>query len=151
MNIELTQAIKASQERIAKKDAAVMVNGDVLFTVAGGPVQVLALISICKTANGATASTIKYVATPTVGTATDISAASASLANAAAGASVCLDGTSFATAATLSATGPNIATNNSSVIVPEGTIKVTVAVGSTTGTWEHYLRYKPLANGVVVS
>lgn len=139
------------QERVAKKTAATIVNGQVLFTIAGGPVEVLGLVSICETANDATASTLQYSATPTVGAATTISGASASLANAAAGASVTLAGTALATAALLNAGGPNLIANPGTIMVPAGTLTAVVAVGSTTGTWAHYLRFKPLATGVTVS
>ena len=129
-----------------------MVNGDTLFTVAGGPIQVLALVSICATANDATASTLQYSATPTAGAATAISAASASLASAAIGASVTLIGTALSTAALLSAGGPNLCmTNMGGILVPAGTVKAVIGVGSTTGTWAHYIRYKPLAVDVTVS
>lgn len=140
------------QERVAKKTAATMTNGQTLFTVAGGPIIVLGLVSICETANDGTASTLQYSATPTVGSAQTISAASASLASAAAGASVSLIGTSLTTAALLGANGPNLGmTNMGGIMVPAGTITAVIGVGSTTGTWAHYLRYKPLATGVTVS
>jgi hypothetical protein len=37
------------------------------------------------------------------------------------------------------------------MIVPAGIIEMTIAVGSTTGTWRHYLRYRPMARGIVVT
>jgi hypothetical protein len=132
------------------KPAAVMANNDVLFTVKGGPVLVEALISECVTANDGTASTLKYVAVPTVGTATDLCAASASLASAAAGATVAAKLDALATAAALNANGPGIGPGGGSVIVPPGTIKAGIGVGSTTGTWRHYIRYRPLAAGAIV-
>ena len=139
------------QERVAKKAAAVMVTGGTLFTIAGGPIQVIGLVSICETGNDGTASTLQYNSTPTAGSATTFSGASASLANALAGATVTLAGTALATAALLSATGANLIANPGTIVVPAGTITSTIAVGSTTGTWAHYLRYKPLATGVTVS
>lgn len=138
------------QERVAVKAAATIVNAQTLFTVAGGPIKIEALWSECVTANDATASTLQYSATPTVGAATTISGASASLANAAAGASVALAGTALATAALLAANGPNLIANPGTVVVPAGTITAVVGVGSTTGTWRHYIRYRPLAVGVTV-
>lgn len=79
--------------QVAYKSAAVMTNGDTLFTISGGPILVEALWSECVTANDATASTLQYSSTPTTGSAQTISGASASLAEAAAGASVSLIGT----------------------------------------------------------
>lgn len=140
------------QQRVAVKAAAVMVNNDTLFTVAGGPISVLAIWSECVTANDATASTLQYSATPTVGSAQTLSGASASIASAAAGASVSLIGTALSTAALYNASGPNLGMSGAgSIIVPAGTIKAVVGVGSTTGTWRHYIRYMPLAVGVTVS
>lgn len=141
----------ALQERVALKSAAVMTNGLTLFTVAGGPIEIMALVSICATANDATASTLQYSVTPTVGSAQTISGASASLANATAGASVTLAGTALATAALYNANGPNLIANPGTIMAPAGTITAVIGTGSTTGTWTHYIRYKPLAVGVTVS
>lgn len=146
-------AIKAKtdlNEDVALKAAAVMVDNDVLFTVTGGPIKVLGLWSECVTANDATASTLVYKATPTAGSEQTLSAASASLANAAAGASISLIGTALTTAALLNANGPTLGMT-APMIVPAGTIAVDIATGSTTGTWRHYLRYEPLATGVTVA
>lgn len=139
------------QERVALKAAATITNGQTLFTVAGGPIIVIGLASICATTNDGTASTLQYSATPTSGSPQTISAASGSLAAAAAGASVTLAGTALSTAALLNANGPNLIANPGTVLVPAGTITAVVGVGSTTGTWAHYLRYRPLATGVTVS
>jgi len=139
------------EERVVKKAAATMVDGQTLFTVTGGPIEIVGLVSICETGNDATASTLQYNATPTTGSAQTISAASSSLANAAAGASVTLAGTALTTAALLNANGPNLIANPGTIMVPIGTIDIVVGTGSTTGTWAHYLRYKPLATGVTVA
>ena len=139
------------QERVALKAASAITNGQTLFTIAGGPIQIMALGSVCATGNDATASTLQYNVTPTSGSAQTISGASASLANATAGASVTLAGTALSTAALLNANGPNLIANPGTIFAPAGTLTAVVAVGSTTGTWAHYIRYKPLAVGVTVS
>ena len=133
----------------------VMVNADTLFTITGGPIIIYGIVSICITANDATASTLQYQANPTVGSAKTISAATASLASATAGSTVSLNQTSLATAPDIvtAANGgvaiqPNVANR---MIVPAGTIKAVVGVGSTTGTWQHFLSYAPLAPGVTIS
>jgi hypothetical protein len=64
---------------------------------------------------------------------------------------VTLAGTALSTAALLNANGPNLIANPGTIVVPAGTITAVVGTGSTTGTWAHYLRYRPLANGAVVS
>ena len=136
----------------AVKAAAVMVNGNTIFTVTGGPILIQALVSLCITGNGATASTLQYSVTPTVGAgAQTISAASASLANAAAGASVTLAGTALSTAALYNANGPNLIANPGTIFCPAGTITMVIGTGSTTGTWEHHMLYYALGDGVVVS
>lgn len=139
------------QESVATSATATMVNGNTIFTVAGGAIKVEALYSICVSANDATASTVQYQAAPTIGSAQTISAASTSVANAAAGATITLAGTALATAALYNANGPNLIANPGTILVPAGTIKVVIGVGSTTGTWKHVIRYKPLAVGVTVS
>lgn len=131
--------------------AAVISNNLALFTVTGGPVQILSLVSICQTANDATASTLQYESTGTLGATTQtISGASAALTSAAAGESVVLQGTALSTAPVLNANGAGIQAVPASIIVPAGSIKAVVGVGSTTGTWKHFLRYAPLAPGATV-
>lgn len=137
-------------ESVANTQAKVMVTADIIFTVSA-PVMLVSLFSECLTANDATASTLQYQAVPTVGTATTISGASASLASAVAGTLVVLNGTTLATAPDLVAVGVGFgAVITRSIIVPAGTIKLVVGVGSTTGTWKHYIRYQPLAAGAYV-
>lgn len=134
---------------------AVMVNGNTLFTVAGGPIQILALQSVCVTANDATASTLQYSSSPTVGSATVFSGASAALTSATAGTSVTLNATSLATAPDIvaaSSGGISLGANvGNKIIVQAGTITAVIGTGSTTGTWKHYISYIPLAPGVTVT
>lgn len=138
-------------EKCVSTAAATIVSGTTQFTIAGGPIEIVDLVSICVTGNDGTASTLQWSADGTDGAATTITGASASLANALAGASVILQGTTLATAPTVNSAGPGInASGGVSIIVPAGILTTTVAVGSTTGTWKHFLRYKPLARGVTV-
>ena len=138
----------------ATSATAVMVNADTLFTVAGGPIAILALQSVCIAANGVTASTLQYQSVPTVGTAATISAASASLVSATAGTTVTLNATSLATApdiVTAANGGVSVGANVANrIIVQAGNIKAVIGVGSTTGTWKHYISYYALAPGVTV-
>lgn len=138
-------------EQSANTSAAVISNGLALFTIAGGPIQVLGIVSICNTANGATASTLQYSSTGTLGSTTQtISGASGSLASATAGTTVILQGAALSTAPTVNATAAGLA-ETTGIVVPAGSITAVVGVGSTTGTWTHYLRYKPLGKGVTVT
>lgn len=138
----------AAQEKCFATVPAVIVNGQVLFTVVGGPILIEEIVSICVTANDATASTLQYSSTPTVGSAKTISAASASLASATAGTTVRLNPTSLATApdiVTAANGGVSLgAAVANRIMVKDGTITAVVGVGSTTGTWKHCIRYQPL-------
>ena len=142
-------------ERAAESLTAVMVNATTVFTITGGPIQILELLSVCVTANDATASTMQWQSVPTVGTATTFSGASTTLASATAGTNVLLTPTALSTAPTIVTAAAGgvqlglVAQNH--IIVKEGTIKLVIGIGSTTGTWKHYIRYKPLSPGAMVN
>lgn len=137
--------------RTVESAAAVMVNGDTLFTIAGGPIEIIHLMSVCVTDNDETASTLQYSYTHAALGAATISAACGSLASVAAGSFVTLQKTALNTAALLATEGATIAsTGPSTIILQPGVIKAVIGVGSTTGTWKHYLTYRPLASGVTV-
>lgn len=127
----------------------VMVNGDTVFT-AVGDVEIIGLWSECITANNATASTLQWQITPTVGTATTISGASATLASLTAGATIVLDGGALATAPVINTGGPGLHTTLRGIIFQDGTLKSVVGVGSTTGTWKHYISYIPYESGAYI-
>lgn len=151
LNAVTTGALSV-QERVAVSGTKVMVNGDTLFTVAGGPIEIEGLWSECVTDNDGTASTLQYSVThATLGDVT-ISNASGSLASVGAGSHVTLQMTALSTAALLSTEGATIhATGPSKILMQPGAIKAVIGTGSTTGTWKHYLRYKPMAVGVTVT
>lgn len=139
-------------EGIAVSGAAVMSTGLNVFNVAGGPIAVLGLVSICETANDTTASTAQWATLSTLGAvAGTISGASASLASAAAGEILILQGNTLAAALLLEATGVGITAVPGSIVVQAGAINLTIGVGSTVGTWKHFLRYRPLAPGATVT
>lgn len=147
---------KNSDERCVETSAKVMVNGDTIFTIKNGPILIQELLSVCQTANNATASTLQYKSNPNGGaTAATISGASASLANAASRACVRLHPTALTTAPAViaaSAGGASLGLNvGNRVIVQDGTISIVIGVGSTTGKWKHYLRYRPLGPNVTVT
>lgn len=77
---------------------AALGNGTVIFTIAGGPIAILFLHSVCITDQGAAATTLQYSSSPTVGSATVFSGASASLSGVAAGSTVTLNRTALSTA-----------------------------------------------------
>lgn len=140
------------QDKCVVNTTAVLVNGTTLFTIAGGPIEILSLVARCVTANDGTASTLQWSADPTDGAAATFSGASASLASAAAGAMVVLNGTALSTAPTVNATGVGLGmTVFNGIVIGAGIITSVIGVGSTTGTWQMHLRYRPLARGVTVS
>lgn len=145
----------ANQDKAIVTVAAVMVNGTIIFTITGGPIQINQLHSICVAANDTTASTLQWQSAPTVGTATTITGASASLASATAGSVVTLNPTALSTAPGLVAAsaggvvlGADVANK---IIVQAGTLKTVIGVGSTTGTWRHCLHYTPLTPDSLVT
>ena len=137
-------------EKVVMHSAAVIADATAtIFTVAGGPIEVQNIISVCVSGNDATATLLKYTADPTNGSAVDLCAASATLASAAAGTIVNITGT-LANPAVIAANGVAIS-QAGKVVVPAGVIQTITSGGATTGTWTHHLYYKPLAKGVTVT
>lgn len=138
-------------DHVAKTTAKVMVTGDIIFNVIGD-VLIYSLLSECYTANNATASTLQYTGTNNTTAVTgNISAASASLASA-------VPGTS-ALALLGAVTNAPALTNGSGIgsfpwgairVPGNSSIKTVIGVGSTTGTWKHYIRWEPLEDGAIV-
>ena len=145
----------ASQEKCYTTATGTVANGAVLFTITGGPIKVLDIMSECITANAAVASTLQYSSTPTVGSATTISGASASLVSATAGTTVRLAPTALSTSPVVvaaSAGGVQLGTNVANYItVNAGTITAVVGVGTMTGTWRHHIRYAPLSPDSIIA
>lgn len=152
---EVLREIYDQQEKVVTTAAAVIANGtNTQFTIAGGPIEILTLLSVCVTANDGTASTLDWTVDPTDGAATTISGTSASLASLAAGNIVNINGV-LATNPIITTAGTAISQGSGGtgggIIAPVGVIQTIIAVGATTGTWTHHLRYKPLARGVTVT
>lgn len=143
--------IYAAQEKcVYQAVAAALVNGTTIFTVRGGPIQIVSIGAVCITANNATASTLQFSADGTNGSAATITGASATLANAAAGVIVLAVPGTLATAPAVYANGIGIA-GTVNIVVPAGIITNVVGVGSTTGTWRQFIRYIPLTPDSTVS
>lgn len=132
--------------------AAVMVTGTTIFTVTGGPIFIDELVSLSETLCDATASTLQWSADGTVGAAVTFTGASASLANFAAGGMAVCNFTAVTTAPDLITAGVGLASvKTRGIIVPAGIITTTIAVGSTTGTWNHFMRWRPMGPDVTVT
>lgn len=137
--------------KVAVSNAAVLVNGTTIFTISGGPIHITELISECITANDTTASTLRWSADGTLGSATTFTGASASLASAVAGTFLICDFTALTTAPAIVVPGVGLASvKTNGIIVPAGIITTTIGTGSSTGTWRHYMRYQPMKPGVRV-
>lgn len=137
--------------------AAILANGTVTWTVAGGPILIVALVSYSIVDSDAAACTLQWQADGTVGAATTFTGATTSTAGLIAGTVIYCDFTDLATAPVITQTagvalmGPTAATGGS-VIVPAGTIKMVIGgADSTTSTWKHFLAYVPLTDGVSVT
>ena len=148
----LVNGSNITTDHVAQTTAAVMSNGLTIFNVFGN-VQITSLVSECVTANDATASTLQYAFTSDNTTATTFSGASTTLASKTAGNVVALSASTLADVPALSANAAGVVLNTASrgVRFPSGAIKLTVGVGTTTGTWRHYLRYEPLEYGAYVT
>jgi hypothetical protein len=149
-----TSVADQSEKAIATVAAQTWVNGKDVFRITGGPIEVRSLVAVCVTANDTTASLVSWQADGTDGSAVAISGASLTIASAAAGAVVSALFTATSTATAIYASGVGIsraATTAAGMIVPAGIIEQVVATGSTTGTWRHYMRYRPLGPGIIVT
>lgn len=142
-------------ERCIEAPAQAPVDGAIIFTVTGGPIQILELISVCTVTNSGTATTIQWQSVPTAGSAATFSGASASLTSCVPGAALLLTPTALTTAPTIvlaSAGGVClglVAQNH--IIVQAGTIKTVVTNALASARWIHYLRFKPLGPSVQVN
>lgn len=133
-------------------NSKVMVNADVIFSIVG-EVVVLSLYSVCSTANNTTASTLQYSATNTATTTSQtISGATTTLASAAIGVAVVAQLSALATAPVISnASGAGIIPTAGMHLSGPTNITTVIGVGSTTGTWKHYVRYSPVTTGSYIT
>ena len=126
-----------------------------IFRVLGGRVLVHLLMGEVTTVIGAGATTMKWShkrlsnASAVVGTAVDLTAASASLANREVGATVVALGSGAA--GIISNAGASIATlGRNAFSLPQGQLYVTTADANTTGAFKYDLWYQPLEEGAYV-
>lgn len=128
-----------------------------IFTVAGnGPWKLLDLVSVCVTTNNTNAATQQWSFDGTLGSATTISAASASLASLVAGDMTVLDMTALSTAVRIISTttsgGLGAAAGHIGLYFNgPGVIQNIIGTAATTGTWNHFIRWRPLARGITIT
>lgn len=119
-----------------------------IFTIVGGPVEVINIEGLVVVALAATANLAKLTAVATGLTAVDLCAASADLTGAAVGTVLSITGT-LANAMVISANQTRIA-QATRVIVHPGIIRVNTTGTMATGTVKWSMRYAPLAAGAYV-
>lgn len=151
--LERLEDVIDQADKCVATGAGLLVTATTAFTVAGGPIHILYLLSICMVGADSTAATLQWSADGTAGSATTFTAASASRANQAAGDMIVCNFTALNTAPDLVANGvglgPVLARG---IIVPAGIITTTIGSGpTTTGTYRHYMRYRPIGPGVTVT
>jgi hypothetical protein len=146
---DLFQTGQQFQEVSYFSATAAMVNGATIFT-AVGDVQILNLYSDIVTPNDTTASTLQYAITPTGGSQTTISGTSSSLASLAVPATVVCLGGALATAPSVNPQGVGVGMAQAGIIFPSGIMTIVIGVGSTVGTWRHFIRYRPLMVGAYI-
>jgi hypothetical protein len=137
--------------------AAILTNGTTVFTVANGPIRIMDLVSYVIVGGDATAATLQWSADGTVGAATTFTGTSSALTSLAAGGIVYNNFTALTTAPVITQTagvalaGPTTSTGGG-VYVPAGIITMVIGSGPTvTATYQHFMRWMPLAQGVTVT
>ena len=120
-----------------------------LFTVSVGRILELAIIGEVTTEISNDATLAKWTGTPTVGTAVDLCANSASLASAAVGKLLVMTG-ALATGMTIANAGGALWQVTAHVIAP-GTIDITGTVQGVTGAVKFSIWYIPLDDGAYVT
>ncbi|HLF79643.1 MAG TPA: hypothetical protein VJB57_19350 [Dehalococcoidia bacterium] len=121
------------------------------FTVTGGRVMITSLIGEFTTAMDATATTLKFSAVPTVGTANNMCAVSAALTSAEIGALLSLDGV-IATALQVGvANSGSVGGMTKPQIVAAGTIDAVTATATAPGSAKWALTYIPIDEGAYVT
>jgi len=130
---------------------AVMATNTTLFRTTGD-ILVFAILAECYSANNATASTFQYsVTNNSTATSQTMTGASASLASAPIGTCVIAQLGALANAPTVTtASGVGVFPWGAVRISGNSSITITVGIGSTTGTWRHYIHFQQLEDGASV-
>lgn len=137
--------------QVARAAAAMPANGVTTpyFTVAGGRVIITSFVGVVTTVFEANATTLKFSAVPTAGTATDMCGASASLSGKEVGGMFSIDGTAITTALQSTNAG-NVGLMTKWIVVAAGTIDAVTATAENTGAASWKLTYIPLDDGAYV-
>lgn len=151
--LERLEDLIDQSEKCIASSAQLLVTGTTIFTIVGAPIFIPELVSVCQVASDSAASTLQWSADPTDGTAVTITGASASRANGVKGSAIICNFTALATAPDICAQGTGLASvKTNGVIVHPGILTTTIGTApTTTATYIHYLRFKPMGPGCVVT
>ncbi len=153
----LREVFDQEEKAIATVTAQVLTVGTATaFTVAGGAIEILNLGALCVTTNNTNAATIQWAFDGTNGSATTLSAASTSLASLVAGDLVYADLTLLTTVPIIMSTGTSAAlgptvTERKVYTNGPGILTFITGTANSTGTWNQFMRYRPLQRGVTVT
>lgn len=130
----------------------VMADDDTIFTIVGGPIEIISLFSKCITANNASATLVQYRGNPLSGLALTFSGLTASLQSLQPNSVFVFNPVSFTTSPAITFTsGVALGGSKNGILMPEGSIQLNVSVGPTTGTWKHFMSYRAMdKNSIVV-
>ena len=148
------EAIEDMMEKAVSAGAQIVTGGSVanIFTITGGPIEVISLIGEVTTAVSAHACAMKLIMDPTAGADTDM-CATIDINGFVINSWISLDGT-IASAAVQAIPGTALPLGigmDIPLILPPGTIDMNLANNNpTTGAITWYLRYKPLRVGITV-
>lgn len=148
------EAIEDMMGKAISTGAQIVTGGSVanIFTITGGPIEVVALVGEVTAAVSAHACAMKLIMDPTAGADTDM-CATIDINGFVINSWIFLDGT-IASAAVQAIPGTTLPLGigmDIPLILPPGTIDMNLANNNpTTGAITWYLRYKPLVTGITV-
>lgn len=148
------EAIEDMMGKAISTGAQIVTGGSVanIFTITGGPIEVVALVGEVTTAVSANPCAMKLIMDPTAGADTDM-CATVDIDGFVINSWISLDGTilNAAVQAIPGAALPLGIGMDIPLILPPGTIDMNLANNNpTTGAITWYLRYKPLVTGITV-
>ncbi len=153
----LREVYQQSERAISTVTAQVLTSGTATaFTVAGGAIEILALGALCVTTNNTNAAQLQWAFDGTNGSSTTITGASTTLASLVAGDMVIADLTLLTTTPIIISTGTSAmlgptVTQRLVYTNGPGILTIITSAASSTGTWNQFMRYRPLTPGVTVT
>lgn len=135
---------------VSKAAAALPASAQNIFTITGGRILVTILLGEVTTLCTATATNLKVVSTPTIGTAVDV-AANLAIANFEKGALLIVEGDATAIIGTSAGAGFAPALNALPFIIPAGTLSLATSADNAGGATKWDIWYFPLDDGASVA